>query len=180
MSPEEIAKTVAGFQADEKEIISTIVQRIDRGRSIYGPWEIGGEQPRNYVQEALEEALDGMNYIAAELVRLKTERYDRSLRIYVCHPWSDNPEANAKDIEFICKAIVAKRSLPVAPQIYLSRFMDEATEREQAMNFCLQLLADCDLVLAFGTPSEGMRRELTFARSRGIPVRHLDGQEGLS
>jgi hypothetical protein len=180
MSPEEIAKTIAGFQADEQEIVSTIIQRIDRGRSIYGPWEIGGEKPRNYVQEALEEALDGMSYIAAELCRLKTEHHDRSLRIYVCHAWSNDPVANAKDIEFICRAIVAKNALPIAPQIYLSRFMDETTERELALKFCLQLLADCDLVLAFGTPTDGMRRELMFARARGIPVRHLDGQEQLS
>jgi hypothetical protein len=180
MSPEEIAKTVAGFQADEKEIVSTIIQRIDRGRSIYGPWEIGGDKPRNYVQEALEEAFDGMSYIAAELYRLKTDQHDRSLRIYVCHAWSNDPVANATDVEFICRAIVAKSALPIAPQIYLSRFMDESTQREQAMNFCLQLLADCDLVLAFGTPTDGMRRELTFARSRGIPVRHLDSQEAFS
>jgi hypothetical protein len=180
MSPEEIAKTVAGFQADEREIVATIVQRIDSGRGVYGPWEIGGDHYRDYRQEALEELLDGMNYLAAELVKLKADRRGRSLRIYVCHAWSNDPVANAEDIEFICRAIVAKGSLPIAPQIYLSRFMDEATQREQAMNFCLQLLADCDLVLAFGTPTDGMRRELAFARSRGIPVRHLDGQEALS
>ena len=180
MSPEEIAKTVAGFQADESRIVSTIIQRIDQGRSEYGPWEIGEDHYRDYRQEALEELLDGMTYIAAELVRLKTDRHDRSLRIYVCHAWSDNPVANAEDIEFICRAVVAKGSLPIAPQIYLSRFMDEATQREQAMNFCLQLLADCDLVLAFGTATDGMRRELAFARSKGIPIRHLDSQEALS
>jgi hypothetical protein len=180
MSPEEIAKTVAGFKADEKEIVSTIVQRIDRGRDVYGPWEIGGDQYRDYRQEALEELLDGMNYLAAELVRLKAERQGRSLRVYVCHAWSNDPASNAEDIEFICRAVVAKSALPIAPQIYLSRFMDEATQREQALSFCLQLLADCDLVLAFGAPTDGMRRELAFARLRGIPIRHLDGQEQLS
>jgi hypothetical protein len=177
MSPEEIAKTVAGFQADENEIVSTIVQRIDRGRGAYGPWEIGSDHYRDYRREALEEVLDGMNYIAAELVRMKNERDGRSMRVYIAHPWSDDPQGNAEDIKFICKGVVTNGALPIAPQLYLPHFLEEETQRELALKFCLELLADCDLVLAFGVLTPGMKRELDFARARGIPIRRMGVQE---
>ena len=180
MSPEDIAKTVAGFQADELEIVSTIIQRIDRGRKEYGPWEIDQDHHRDYRREALEELTDSLAYLTAEVVRMTRDRDARSMRVYICHAWSNDPIANAKDIEFICRGVVAKGALPIAPQLYLPRFMDEATQREQALTFCLELLAISDLMLVFGTPTDGMRRELVFARARGIPIRHLADQEALS
>jgi hypothetical protein len=180
VTAEEIVSMLAKFEPDEKEIVATIVQRIDRGRREYGPWEIDKDHDRDYRREAFEELVDTAIYSSAELVRMDHESNSRIAKVYVCHAWSNDPVVNSKEIAFICKGIVEQGALPIAPQLYLPAFMDEATQREQALAFCLELLADCDLVLCFGTPSEGMRRELAFARSRGIKVRHMDSQEQLS
>jgi len=180
VNPQELSHAIQRLQEDERLIVTTIVERIDRGRDEYGPWEIDKDHYRNYRQEALEELLDGTAYLAAELVRMKNERSSQIAKVYVCHPFSNDPAGNAKDIAFICGGIVEKGALPIAPQLYLPAFMDEVTQREQVLAFCLELLADCDLVLAFGTPTAGMQRELDFARSRGIPVRHFFDQEQRS
>ena len=49
---------------------------------------------------------------------------------------------------------------------------DEATEREQALRFCLELVDTCDEVRVFGgRVTAGMKREVEYAKRRGIPVR---------
>ena len=64
----------AGFSrlgGDERHIAQTLLQRLEEGRRLYGPWKVddGRENPR----EALEEVLDALHYCAAELVRLERQ-----------------------------------------------------------------------------------------------------------
>jgi len=93
-------------------------------------------------------------------------------RVYVCHPFADAPVKNAGCVRRICRLIVEDGLLPLAPHIYLPQFVNEATEREQAMALCLELMELADEVRVYGdriTP--GMEEEIARARELGLPVR---------
>ena len=61
--------------------------------------------------------------------------------VYVCHPFSDDPEGNMEKVRRICREICDTGHIPIAPQIYLPQFMSDEAERERAMEACFQLLA---------------------------------------
>lgn len=99
-------------------------------------------------------------------------------RVYVCHPYSNNPAGNAARVATICKALVARGLLPIAPQVYLGAFVDDATERETAMGLCLDLLSMCDEVRVYGpTLTAGMLEELRFAMAQGMRIVHVAGDD---
>ncbi len=59
---------------NERSIALTAVARLELGRKNYGPWEVN--DGRDNAREALEEAIDGFMYCAAELVRLEDGHRD--------------------------------------------------------------------------------------------------------
>lgn len=65
-----IAADIAMLHPDERRIVETIVGRVANAQDEYGAWSV--HDGRDYPEEALAEALDGMAYIAAELVRLRS------------------------------------------------------------------------------------------------------------
>ena len=84
--------------------------------------------------------------------------------IYVCHPYSGDVMANIATCAKIARSIVDEGHLPMAPQLYLGRFIDERTERETAMDCCLTMLRNCDEIRVYGDRiSPGMRREINLA-----------------
>ncbi|MDP1916609.1 MAG: 3'-5' exonuclease [Myxococcales bacterium] len=96
----------------------------------------------------------------------------RLKRVYVCHPFSDGPAANIGRVHRISRALIAEGVLPIAPHLYLPQLVDEATQRERALNLCVELLGTCDEVRVFGGRiTSGMERELQYAARHGIPVR---------
>lgn len=102
----------------------------------------------------------------------------RPQRVYVCHPYSDAPAANAELVTSICRDLALEGHVPIAPQIYLPAFIDEATERERAIDLCLGLLDGCDELRVYGDDvTDGMRVELMHAVERGIPIR-MAGEGG--
>lgn len=101
----------------------------------------------------------------------------RTRRVYVCHPYRNAPAENVERVTEICKALSASGHMPVAPQLYLPQFMDEATEREQALAMCFELLEASDEVRVYGQSiTAGMRVEIERAEVRGIPVRFVDAE----
>tara|TARA_B110000444_G_C18844154_1_gene600840 strand:+ start:2738 stop:3028 length:291 start_codon:yes stop_codon:yes gene_type:complete len=54
------------------EIIQLIKDRLDLGQQRYGS-QLDPQDGRDWQQESLEEILDGMVYIAAEILRLKQD-----------------------------------------------------------------------------------------------------------
>ena len=71
MEDTKIQKQISKLKGDEKSILSELLERLEMGRRRYGPWNINDN--RNHEQEALEEVLDALFYIAAKLVRLKRQ-----------------------------------------------------------------------------------------------------------
>jgi hypothetical protein len=96
-------------------------------------------------------------------------------KIYICHPYSDNPYANEQHLVKLCSEIVERspENIPIAPQIYLTRFMDDSTQREQAMAICIQLALMCDEVWVCSEPGEespGMKQEIEACEEAGVPM----------
>ncbi len=95
---------------------------------------------------------------------------------FISHPYRDDPDRNIARVVDIARRLALEGLLPIAPQIYLPRFIDEATERDLALRLCLALVALSDEVRVYGQPTEGMRLEIAEARRLGIPV--VDGVTG--
>jgi len=168
---------LASLEGDERAILRTQLGRMHAGREEYGPWRT--DDGRSYSREALLEILDALNYCAAELVRIdrgEPATTIRTRRVYVCHPFSDDPEGNAERVAEICKALTDSGFVPIAPQLYLPRFVDEATERDRALRLGIDLLDGCDELRVYGGRiTDGMRGEIAHAEAHGIPVRFAQG-----
>lgn len=95
--------------------------------------------------------------------------------IYICHRYGDNPEENEKHVLEVVKAIkrLFPEIIPMAPQIYLPRFYDENTEREDALRACLAILSTCSQMwIEVSNPeiTAGMRGELRLCEKIKITV----------
>jgi len=95
---------------------------------------------------------------------------------YVAHRFGGAPELNAQRVRMLARTLAFSGTLPIAPQIYLPQFIEEATERDLALRMCLALVALSDEVRVYGEVSPGMRLEIAEARRLGIPV--VDGMSG--
>ena len=95
--------------------------------------------------------------------------------IYLAHAFSDEPVGNVARVRSLAREIALRGDVPLAPQLLLPQFLDEATEREIALQACLRLVLLADEVHVYGEPTEGMRREIAEARRWGIPVVRVPG-----
>ena|SRR5713101_1232582 len=95
--------------------------------------------------------------------------------VFISHPFSSDPGRNQNAIAVIARRLARNGVLPLAPQLYLPHFLDEATERDLALRLCLRLVGLADEVQIFGSPSEGMKLEIAEARRLGIPI--VDGRQ---
>ena len=62
-----IAERIEALQADERAIVKRLLDRIEQGREVYGPWKV--DDGRDYRAEAFEEVIDALHYCAAALVK---------------------------------------------------------------------------------------------------------------
>jgi len=97
-------------------------------------------------------------------------------RVFISHPFGANPRINSRNVRALARRLAHRGHLPLAPQFYLPQFLDEASERDLALNLCVALVALSDEVWVYGTPTAGMRLEIAEARRLGIPV--VDGVTG--
>ena len=77
--------------------------------------------------------------------------------------------SNRERVRQICEGLKDK-CVPLAPQLMLSAYINEATERDLAIAHCLGLVATADELLVYGEPTEGMQLEIAEARRLEIPV----------
>ena len=64
----EIAERIEGLRGDERAIVEALLDRIEQGREVYGPWKV--DDGRDYPAEAFDEVIDALHYCAAALVRM--------------------------------------------------------------------------------------------------------------
>jgi hypothetical protein len=111
--------------------------------------------------------------------------FSRTLKIYVCHRYSDDPEGNTRVIREICRDLTGRGYCPIAPQLYLPHFLDEATERTTAMDLCLDLIEVCDEIWVYRAArrpelSAGQIREVSHAAVFGSKVVYVENHRPLT
>ena len=91
--------------------------------------------------------------------------------VYVCSSFRGDTRNNIKKAKSYSRFVVDHGAIPLTPHLLLPQFMDEATERELAMEMDLFFLSKCDQLWAFGTErSDGMKAEMAEAKRLGIPI----------
>jgi len=90
--------------------------------------------------------------------------------VFICHYYAANPEVAKQRISAICRSLVNSDILPIAPQLFLDRYISEATERELAISICKEYIIACGELWICSEVSNGMKREIKFAKERLIPV----------
>lgn len=98
--------------------------------------------------------------------------------IYIASPFAGDTERNVEKARGYCRFAVSKGCIPLAAHLHYPQFMDDddPKQRELGLRFALILLGKCDELWAFGSPSEGMRREMAKARKRNITIRFFNGK----
>ncbi|WP_303678443.1 DUF4406 domain-containing protein [Dehalococcoides mccartyi] len=99
--------------------------------------------------------------------------------VYVASPFAGDTERNTERARGYCRFAVSKGHIPLAPHLHYPQFMDDGdkAQRDLGLRFALILLGKCDELWVFGeTVSDGMRREISKAKKRGMPIRYFNGR----
>jgi hypothetical protein len=103
----------------------------------------------------------------------------RVKRVFISHPYKDDPKENKKRVDTICRELAKKDDiLPISP-LHLFSFMENDDKREEILQVCFGLIDICDEFWIYGD-SEGCRMELEYARSIGKVVRVHGGNMGAA
>lgn len=89
--------------------------------------------------------------------------------VFVCAPYAGNIKVNVFRAKEIARMLWDAGYMPICPHISAG-FFSELTEREKALDYCLNLLDGCDYIyidLENGITA-GMRGEIAYAQSKGI------------
>lgn len=93
--------------------------------------------------------------------------------VYVCSPFSSDPEGNAKKAVRYAHFVSEQGFVPFVPHLLFPRFLDDTieAERNMALGYCREMLDRSDELWVFGgTVSSGMRMEIEHAND-GMPVK---------
>lgn len=95
--------------------------------------------------------------------------------VYIASAMRGDIEGNLKKAAAYCHAAAEAGAVPIAPHLYFSAYLDDRIpeERTAGMEMGLHILKRCDELWVFGTPTEGMRREIKLAESRHIPILYI-------
>ena len=98
----------------------------------------------------------------------------RVKRVFISHPYKDDPKGNKKRVDTICRELAKKDDiLPISP-LHLFSFMEDDLQREEILQVCFRLIDICDEVWIYGG-SEGCEKEREYALSRGKKVLNKRG-----
>ena len=103
----------------------------------------------------------------------KEERAWKPL-VYVASPFAGDEARNTENAIRYCRFAVDSGAIPLAPHIFLPRFMSEARERDKAMFMNMVFLGKCEQLWVFGDRiTDGMAAEIAKAKKRRIPIRYF-------
>lgn len=96
-------------------------------------------------------------------------------KVYICSPYRGNCYSvtnNVSCARIYCKKAMEQGVIPIAPHIYFTQFLNDDIEEERnlGMEAGLQLLLECSEIWVYGTPTEGMKKEIEYAKEYGIKI----------
>lgn len=101
----------------------------------------------------------------------------RKKLVYICSPCRGDIEKNIAKAQGYCREAVElfPDVVPIAPHVYCTQFLDDTNpqERDTGMDIGIALLDMCDEIWVYGieNPSEGMSREIEYAKEHEIQIR---------
>jgi len=95
--------------------------------------------------------------------------------VYVASPFAGDIARNTENAVRYCRFAVDSGAIPLAPHLFLPRFMSEETEREAAMFMNMVFLSKCEQLWVFGNRvvTDGMAAEIAWAKKRRMPIRYF-------
>ena len=94
--------------------------------------------------------------------------------VYVCSPDCRLAVPKPGRARKYCRYVTDQGGIPLAPHLYLPQFLDEKTERDLALFMDIALLSKCAELWVFGdVTSDGMQKEIEYARHKRKPVRYI-------
>ncbi len=94
--------------------------------------------------------------------------------VYVASPFAGDIARNTENAVRYCRFAVDSGAIPLAPHLFLPRFMSEETERKAAMFMNMVFLGKCEQLWVFGDRiTNGMAAEIAKAKKRGMPIRYF-------
>ena len=91
--------------------------------------------------------------------------------VFVCSPYGGKRE-NFKRAQEYCALEMALGNTPFAPHVHYHGILSEDVDRETGIQHGLEVLSRCDELHRWTKQiTDGMRREIEYAESVGIPVR---------
>lgn len=108
------------------------------------------------------------------LSNIKKEARPWKPLVYVASPFAGDESWNTENAIRYCRFAVDSGAIPLAPHIFLPRFMSEAAERDEAMFMNMVFLGRCEQLWVFGDRiTDGMAAEIAKAQKRRIPIRYF-------
>ena len=104
---------------------------------------------------------------------ISTEINNHTEKVFICSNYRGDVEANVENAIYWCKEATNQGYLPIAPHLYFPQFLDDdiPNERELGITWGIDILSDCDeLWVCSENISDGMKREIEYARTQGIPI----------
>lgn len=100
-------------------------------------------------------------------------------RVYICSPLKGNISKNIENVKRYAKYVLESGMAPVIPHFYAIILNDENDdERELGMQAGISLLFGSDCLWVFGDKiSEGMKKEIKFAKSLEMKIRYISDEE---
>ncbi len=99
--------------------------------------------------------------------------------VYICSPYSSNPEANTKRAREFCRFALDHGRIPLAPHLMFPQFMSDTDpgERDLALFMDIVLMGKCQELWVLGDEiSAGMHIEIEKANKRRQRVRYFSSR----
>ena len=92
-------------------------------------------------------------------------------KIFISHPFADNPKENKEQIDKICKALLEKDIVAISP-LHLFSYMEDDNNRQEIMETCYNLIEIYPLMRT--KASKGCDEELKYAKEIGQDIHYLE------
>ena len=129
-----------------------------------------------YFDPTAGEALSNVRREERKLKKLESGEWFMKW-VYIASPYRGDVEVNTMRAKRYARFAVKQSVVPVCPHIYLTRFLDDSIpeEREAGLYLGIQMLKRCCEMWVFGSNiSDGMNREIEFAKKNNILIRYFD------
>ena len=73
----------------------------------------------------------------------------------------------------VAKFVFDQGSIPLNPFLCYDYFLLDTVERDKVREANFELISRCDELWVFGEVSDGVLKEILFAKNRGIPIRYF-------